>query len=259
MASRIESKKSRRLQLLETSKWAGMLLPLVSLSIGACSASDNGTQEGSTPREGLSISSPTAEVTCGGGEGGATATAGAGAGGVVAVAGAGAGGTSDVGGAGVGGTVQVAGAAGVSSQAGAGAGGTAGAAGAATAGAGAGGTAGAAGAATAGAGAGGTAGAAGAGGSGGPCAGLCSPPKNITWSGSYQSGQIGTGAVCLQTTMVVHGGNCGNFISPRSLTVNGQSRPCNNLNWATIPPARNGGYCVQTTAGNQPWAFITLW
>ncbi|HET7544858.1 MAG TPA: hypothetical protein VFK05_33555 [Polyangiaceae bacterium] len=126
---------------------------------------------------------------------------------------------------------------------------------------GAGGTGGTGGAGAGGAGAGG-AGAGGSGGTssgGGPCAGLCSNPKNITWSGSYQGGNIGTGAVCLQTTQVVHGGNCGNFVSPRSLQVNGQSRPCNNLNWPTIPPARNGGYCVQATAGNQPWAFITLW
>jgi hypothetical protein len=235
MASRIESKNSRRLRLLETSKWAGMLMPLVSLSIIGCSSADTG--EGSVPREGLSIQSPTLEVTCGGGEGGATAQGGAGAGGTVETAGAGAGGTSDVGGAGVGGTV-------------AGAGGS-------TDHAGAGGTAGMGGAA--GAAAGGKGGAGGSGGAGGPCAGLCSNPKNITWSGSYQSGQIGTGAVCLQTTMVVHGGNCGNFVSPRSLEVNGQERPCNNLNWPTIPPARNGGYCVTTTAGNQPWAFITLW
>jgi len=213
-----------------------MLMPLVSLSVIGCSATDSGSkQEGSTPREGLAVEAPTVEVSCGGGEGGATggaASGGAGAGGT-ATGGAGAGGTSDVGGAGAGG---------------AGAGGTA------AGGAGAGGTA------AGGAGAGGAAaGAAGSAGAGGPCAGLCANPKNITWSGSYQGGQIGTGAVCLQTTQVVHGGNCGNFVAPRTLSVNGQTRPCNNQNWPTIPPARNGGYCVQTTAGNQPWAFITLW
>ncbi len=92
-----------------------------------------------------------------------------------------------------------------------------------------------------------------------PCSGLCSNPKKFSWVGSYQSGNIGTGAVCLETTQVVHGGNCGNFVSPRTLRVNGELRPCNNLNWATIPPARNGGYCIQTTAGNHPWAFITTW
>jgi hypothetical protein len=93
----------------------------------------------------------------------------------------------------------------------------------------------------------------------GPCAGLCANPTNFTINGSFQSGNIGTGAVCLQTTSVIHGGNCGNFVSPRSLTVNGTSESCNAGNWASVPPARNGGYCIQTTSGNQPWAFITAW
>jgi len=92
-----------------------------------------------------------------------------------------------------------------------------------------------------------------------PCTGLCNNPVSFGINGSFQSGPIGTGAVCLQTKAVVHGGNCGNFVSPRSLKVNGTTEVCNNLNWAAIPPARNGGYCIQTTAGNQPWAFITAW
>ncbi|HLK93574.1 MAG TPA: hypothetical protein VKZ18_27025 [Polyangia bacterium] len=93
----------------------------------------------------------------------------------------------------------------------------------------------------------------------GPCASLCSNPVSFSISGSFQSGNIGTGAVCYQTTSVVHGGNCGNFVSPRTLQVNGTTEPCNAGNWASIPAARNGGYCVQTTAGNQPWAFFTAW
>ena len=92
----------------------------------------------------------------------------------------------------------------------------------------------------------------------GPCANLCSNPVNITVSGSYQSGNLGTGAVCFQTTSVVHGGNCGNFVSPRTLKVNGTTESCTGGNWSSLPAARNGGYCVQTTSGNQPWAFFTL-
>jgi len=92
----------------------------------------------------------------------------------------------------------------------------------------------------------------------GPCASLCTNPTNITVNGSFQSGNIGTGAVCYQTTSVVHGGNCGNFVSPRTLKVNGTTEPCTGGNWSSLPAARNGGYCIQTTAGNQPWAFITL-
>jgi len=92
----------------------------------------------------------------------------------------------------------------------------------------------------------------------GPCANLCSNPVNISVNGSYQSGNLGTGAVCFQTTSPVHGGNCGNFVSPRTLKVNGTTESCTNTNWSSLPAARNGGYCVQTTSGNQPWAFFTL-
>jgi PKD repeat protein len=91
----------------------------------------------------------------------------------------------------------------------------------------------------------------------GPCANLCSNPVNFTINSSFQSGNIGTGAVCYQTTSVVHGGNCGNFVSPRTLQVNGTTESCVGGNWASVPAARNGGYCIQTTSGNQPWAFFT--
>ena len=94
---------------------------------------------------------------------------------------------------------------------------------------------------------------------GSPCTGLCSNPVAFTISGSFQSGNLGTGAVCYQTTSVVHGGNCGNFVSPRTLQVNGTTEACNSGNWASVPAARNGGYCIQTTTGNQPWAFFTTW
>lgn len=92
-----------------------------------------------------------------------------------------------------------------------------------------------------------------------PCAGICSNPVVFSWSGSYQSGPLGTGAICRETTQPVAGGNCGNFAGGRTLSVNGTVMPCNNQNWAFLPPARNGGYCVTTTPGNQPWAFFTMW
>jgi hypothetical protein len=93
----------------------------------------------------------------------------------------------------------------------------------------------------------------------GPCAGLCDNPVNFTINGSFQSGNLGTGAVCYQTTSVVHGGNCGNFVSPRTLSVNGSQRPCTYNNWSSVPATRNGGYCIQTTSGNYPWAYFTTW
>jgi len=70
---------------------------------------------------------------------------------------------------------------------------------------------------------------------------------------------VGTGVICYQTTSVVHGGNSGNFASPRKLTVNGTQMTCNGGNWSSIPAARNGGYCVQTTTGNYSYAYFTMW
>jgi hypothetical protein len=92
-----------------------------------------------------------------------------------------------------------------------------------------------------------------------PCAGLCTNPVTFSWSGSYQSGPLGTGQVCRETTQPVVGGNCGNFVSPRTLSLNGTVMPCNGQNWPSLPAPRNGGYCITTTSGNQSWAFATLW
>jgi hypothetical protein len=206
-----------------------------------------------------------------GGMGGAGGVSGAGAGGVGGVSGAGAGGVSGAGTGGMGG----AGAGGASGGVGGGGAGGAGSGGAANSG-GAAGLSGAGGKAGAGgmagnAGGGGKAGASGSAGSagtsagtggtggGGPCAGLCANPTSFTINGSFQSGSLGTGNVCRQTSSPIHGGNCGNFVSPRQLSVNGATEVCNGGNWASVPPARNGGYCIQTTSGNQPWAFFTTW
>jgi hypothetical protein len=93
----------------------------------------------------------------------------------------------------------------------------------------------------------------------GPCANLCANPTSFVINGSFQSGNIGTGAVCYQTTSLIHGGNCGNFVSPRTLTVNGTTESCSNGNWASVPAPINGGYCIRTTSGNQPWAYFTTW
>lgn len=92
---------------------------------------------------------------------------------------------------------------------------------------------------------------------GAPCSGYCSNP--IIFNGALQSGNLGTNATCHQTTANLNGGNCGNFVSPRVLFVNGKQMTCNNGNWPSLPPKVNGGYCVYTTAGNHPWAFFTTW
>ena len=92
-----------------------------------------------------------------------------------------------------------------------------------------------------------------------PCDGLCTGPTSFTMNGSYSSGSLGTGAVCRQTTSVVHGGNCGNFASSRTLSVNGTKMTCSGGNWSSVPAARNGGYCISATAGDYAWAYYTLW
>ena len=95
--------------------------------------------------------------------------------------------------------------------------------------------------------------------SGNPCDGICTSPTTFSMSGSYSSGNLGTGTVCRQTTSVVRGGNCGNLVSPRTLSVNGTPMTCNGGSWSTTPAARNGGYCVSATSGNYAWGYFTVW
>ncbi|HKO53351.1 MAG TPA: family 16 glycosylhydrolase [Polyangiaceae bacterium] len=91
-----------------------------------------------------------------------------------------------------------------------------------------------------------------------PCAGLCTSPV-VFASNNYNSGNLGTGATCHQTTATLTGGVCGNLSSGRKLTVNGVQMSC-TANWPSpLPAKRNGGYCVQTTAGNYAWAFFSTW
>ena len=95
--------------------------------------------------------------------------------------------------------------------------------------------------------------------SGNPCDGICNGATTFTMNGSYSSGSLGTSAVCRQTTSVVRGGNCGNFASGRTLTVNGSAMTCTGGNWSALPAARNGGYCVSVTSGNYAWGYFSLW
>jgi hypothetical protein len=91
-----------------------------------------------------------------------------------------------------------------------------------------------------------------------PCNGVCTNPTNITWSSSYQSGNLSTNQRCFQTTKTIAGGNCGNFAAGRTLQINGQTKVCNNQNWASVPAKVNGGYCIKVNAGNFNYAYMTL-
>ncbi len=87
-----------------------------------------------------------------------------------------------------------------------------------------------------------------------PCAGLCTGPVVFT-SNNYQSGNLGTGATCHQTTANLYGGNCSN-IGSRTLKVNGTTMSCNG--WS-LPAKRNGGYCIQVTAGTPSYTSFATW
>ena len=91
-----------------------------------------------------------------------------------------------------------------------------------------------------------------------PCSGLCTSPTPFS-SASYSSGNLGAGARCFETSASLRGGVCGNFASSRKLSVNGVAVACNGGNWPSLPAKRNGGYCVQASAGDYPWAYFVTW
>lgn len=91
-----------------------------------------------------------------------------------------------------------------------------------------------------------------------PCDGYCPSPVVFT-SNNHQSGNLGTAASCHETTAALNGGVCGNLVNPRQLFVNGIAMKCDWTPWASLPSARNGGYCITTTAGNHPWAAFATW
>jgi hypothetical protein len=71
---------------------------------------------------------------------------------------------------------------------------------------------------------------------------------------------LGTGAVCdeVLSTSVMHV-VCANFVAPRTFTVNGVSLDCTGGtgNSYALPPARNGGYCMQASQGQYPYAYFS--
>jgi hypothetical protein len=94
--------------------------------------------------------------------------------------------------------------------------------------------------------------------SAGPCAAYCSNPTTFG-GGNYNSGNLGTGATCHETTGNINGGVCGNLAGGRTLSVNGQQMNCNGAGWSSLPAKVNGGYCVRATPGNYAWAYFVTW
>jgi hypothetical protein len=93
----------------------------------------------------------------------------------------------------------------------------------------------------------------------GPCAGYCTNPTPFNGASTFSSGSLGTAATCHESAAPIRGGNCGNFVNPRKLYVNGTAMTCNWSNWTSIPAPKNGGYCVYTTSGNNSYAGFTTW
>jgi hypothetical protein len=107
-------------------------------------------------------------------------------------------------------------------------------------------------------GAAGTTGAAGASGTG-PCTGLCSDPMEVAIK--TNSPNFGTGTVCddVVGTAITHV-VCGNFVTPRTFTVNGTAISCYSpANGGALPAPRNGGFCMQASAGDFSYAYFTTY
>ncbi len=91
----------------------------------------------------------------------------------------------------------------------------------------------------------------------GPCAGQSCPSCIVFTTTSYISGNLGTDASCYETTAAIQDGNCGNFVVPRTLTINGTDMDCaTGRVWSLLPAKVNGGYCFVISAGNQAWAYF---
>ncbi len=90
-----------------------------------------------------------------------------------------------------------------------------------------------------------------------PCSGLCSNPVTFTVPDgtTFSSGALGTGATCHATTSELASGTSAGFSSGRTLTVNGREMPQNAAFPYPLPPQRNMGYCIQTTAGSAGASF----
>jgi len=74
----------------------------------------------------------------------------------------------------------------------------------------------------------------------------------------YTSPQLGTGATCHETTGNFTHVLCGNFVEPRTFSVNGTPISCQSAS-NVLPPKVAGGYCFQASAGQQSFAYFTTW
>jgi len=93
-----------------------------------------------------------------------------------------------------------------------------------------------------------------------PCSGLCSNPITFTVPDgfTFSSGPLGTGTTCHATDSELLSGASQGFSGDRTLTVNGRAMPQNAAFRYPLPPQRNMGYCIQTTAGSTAGASFNV-
>jgi hypothetical protein len=85
-----------------------------------------------------------------------------------------------------------------------------------------------------------------------PCSGLCNSPTSFTVADgtTFNSGALGTGAACFETTSEIQTGSCTGLAPGRQLTINGKVQRCDGANWPyPLTSQRHYGYCIQTTPG----------
>ncbi len=73
------------------------------------------------------------------------------------------------------------------------------------------------------------------------------------------SGDLGTAATCDEVVGSVAHMVCGNFVAPRTFTVNGMTINCVAGGSFTLPAPRNGGFCMEASAGNYSYAYFTTY
>jgi hypothetical protein len=90
----------------------------------------------------------------------------------------------------------------------------------------------------------------------GPCAGLCTSTNSL--APGTKSPDLGTGAACMDVvgTSITHI-VCGNFVSPRTMTINGTTTvDCVTGGGYALPAAVNGGWCFQASSGQYTYAYF---
>jgi hypothetical protein len=70
---------------------------------------------------------------------------------------------------------------------------------------------------------------------------------------------LGTGATCNEVVGSVTHLVCGNFVAPRTFSVNGTSFDCVAGSGGVLPAPINGGFCMEASAGQYSYAYFTTY